>query len=183
MVKLDAAVKLNTNQPLIQRGIILYCLGRYDEALQQLMKDTEIMEKAKFMKASDLRIWTAACCNKLGLFDNALVAIDSPKRSPNAMPEERYILNSTLSFFAKENTLDDMLELVGSADPQDVAGTTFYGNFYLGLYFDSVGEVEMARSFMQFPYESDRYKTDDMWHHLPRMLYKQRGWDVEPTVE
>lgn len=72
---LDTAAKMKTNQPLVQRGIILYCMGRYEEALAQLVSDTFLLEQARLCKASDLRLWQAACCNKLGQPENAIVAL------------------------------------------------------------------------------------------------------------
>lgn len=68
----DEAAGLQLNQPIVQRGVTLYLLGRYDDALTQLMTDTERLEKLKLFKASDLRLWMSACCNKLKLQDYAI---------------------------------------------------------------------------------------------------------------
>ena len=68
----DEAAGLQLSQPIVQRGVTLYLLGRYEEALTQLLTDTERLEKLKLFKASDLRLWMSACCNKLKLVDYAV---------------------------------------------------------------------------------------------------------------
>lgn len=64
--------------------------------------------------------------------------------SYSALVEERFLLNSTLSFFAGQKTTEDMLELIGASDERDVMGARFFGNFYLGLYYDSIGSLTIA---------------------------------------
>lgn len=73
-------------------------------------------------------------------------------------------------------------------------GAIFYGNFYLGLYFDSIGthafsvtlyaytvtgDSGLAQAFLRFPFESARYPPSDMWYHLPRALFRMRGWSAD----
>lgn len=72
MEMFDKAAQLQLNQPIVQRGVTLYLLERYEEALNQFMTDTERLEKLKLFKASDLRLWMSACCNKLNLVDYAI---------------------------------------------------------------------------------------------------------------
>ena len=83
--------------------------------------------------------------------------------------------------------------MVGSADAEDRLGYRFYGNFFLALYYDSIGKVDrlwlrnlsrlcvgeqdMAQTFLAFPCTSKRYPPTDMWYHVPRALAKLRGWD------
>lgn len=173
----DRATNSNSSQPLIQRGIALYCAGHYLNASVQLERDIAIIEGSKTFKASDLRIWLSACFNKLDRKEDAIAALDHSYLSTSGLIEQRFIINSTMSFFAGEMPLDDIMGLIGETDERDVFGFRFFGNFYLGLYYDSVGEDDLARVFLSFPRDSDRYPDKDMWYHVPRYLYTLRGWD------
>ena len=97
-------------------------------------------------------------------------------------------MNNTLNFYGSSNsamdtvndksstifTLDDMLDYIGKADENDFEGRRFYGNFYLGLYFDSMNSSELSEAFLQYPQESKKYRSHDMWFHLPKVLYNKR---------
>jgi tetratricopeptide (TPR) repeat protein len=173
----DRAVSSNSSQPLIQRGIALYCAGQYQNASEQLERDIAILEGSKTFKASDLRIWLSASLNKQNRKEDAIAALDHSYLSTSGLVEQRFIINSTLSFFAGEMPLDDMMTIIGDTDERDVFGFRFFGNFYLGLYYDSVNEEDLARVFLSYPKESTRYPDRDMWYHVPRYLYTLRGWD------
>lgn len=58
-------------------------------------------------------------------------------------------------------------------------GVKFYGNFYLGLYFDSMNDTEAAKHFLSYPATSNRYPNLDMWYHVPRLLYARYKDDDE----
>jgi tetratricopeptide (TPR) repeat protein len=173
----DRAANANSSQPLAQRGIALYCAGRYEDASLQLERDIKIIEGSKTFKASDLRIWHSASLNKLGRKEDAVRALDHLGLDTPGLIEKRFIINCTLSFYANEMPLDDMMEAIGSADERDIFGFRFFGNFFLGLYYDSIGEADLARVFLSFPRDSTRYPDRDMWYHVPRFLYTLRGWD------
>ena len=173
----DRAVSSNSSQPLIQRGIALYCAGQYQNASEQLERDIAILEGSKTFKASDLRIWLSASLNKQNRKDDAIAALDHSYLSTTGLVEQRFIINSTLSFYAGEMPLEDMMTIIGDTDERDVFGFRFFGNFYLGLYYDSVNEEDLARVFLSYPKESTRYPERDMWFHVPRYLYTLRGWD------
>jgi len=176
----DRAVASNSSQPLIQRGIALYIAGHYQNASLQLAKDVEALESSKLFKASDVRIWLSAAYNKLGLRDKAVRAVDNTYLTNTGLVEQRYIINATLDFYAGAKPLEDMLSIIDAVDDKDVFGIRFFGNFYLGLYFDSVGEHDLAKTFLAFTRESKRYPDRDMWYHVPRMLHTTRGWDDDP---
>lgn len=75
-----------------------------------------------------------------------------------------------------------MIDFIDRADEKDISGRIFYGNFYLGLYFDSICELTkddsdfdgVAERFLRVPAHSRKYREDDMWFHLPRILYDKR---------
>jgi hypothetical protein len=82
-------------------------------------------------KASDLRLWRSAALNKLGHKDQAVEALDINNVAQNGLLyEDKYIMNSTLSFFAGVKTLEDIIEVIGSTDGKDLCGNSFFGNFY-----------------------------------------------------
>lgn len=166
----DRARGFNGTQPLIQRGISLYCIGDYEASARQFSDDIKIFEGTKMIKASDLRLWKSACYNKLGKFDDALEALDLSNKLCYGHFEQRYIINNTLHFFGQERSIDDMLEIIGNADERDFTGVRFFGNFYLGLYYASINVLDLSLSFLDIPSNSFRYPNKDMWFHLPRVM-------------
>jgi hypothetical protein len=82
--------------------------------------------------------------------------------------------NRTLGFFASQVPLEELLDSLGAVDERDTFGARYFGNFYLGLFYDSVGEPGLSQAFLTIPNESERYPKRDMWYHVPRMLYRQR---------
>ena len=66
----------------------------------------------------------------------------------------------------------------GAVNPdRDPSGQHFFGNFYVGLYFDSINNMGMSQAFLSICNDSRRYKENDMWYHIPRFLYKERFLD------
>ena len=68
---------------------------------------------------------------------------------------------------------------IGKPDQEDFEGNSFYGNFYLGLYFDSIGNDYFANTFLSIPAQSRKYSDSDMWFHVPKMLCKERGIELD----
>lgn len=166
-------------QPLAQRGIALYIAGEYEKANIQLKQDIDIIENARLYKASDLRLWRSAALNKLGRRDQAVEALDMNNIAQNGLLyEDKYVMNSTLSFFAGVKTLEDIMEVIGSTDEKGLCGNSFFGNFYIGLYFDSTDQEYFAKSFLSIPLSSSKYPTTDMWFHIPKLLARQRGLEM-----
>jgi len=171
---MQRAAKANSTQPLSQLGIFLYCAGNYAQAELQLASDIEKIEAAKMFKATDLRLWRCASLNKLEKFSEAKMALDNSILTTTGLVEYRPLMNTTLNFFAGESPVEDLLDMIGTADEKDFSGNNFFGNFFLGLYYDSVGDMDMARVFLSLSKNSNRYPEKDMWYHLPRVLYEQR---------
>ena len=57
---------LTSSQPLQQRGILLYCMGRHEAAAAQLAGDVLKLEKMRVCKAAELRLWHCAALRQLG---------------------------------------------------------------------------------------------------------------------
>lgn len=168
------ALSKNSSQPLQQLGILYYCIGRYQEAEQQLLSDITIMEQSKLFKASDLRLWRSAALNKLNKTREAYLALDHTYLS--GIPESRPIMNMTLNFFAQKHSLEYVMDIVNNMNQQDFSGVRFFTNFYIGLYYDSVNNEELATAFLSIIQQSNKFPPKDMWYHVPRILYQHRGY-------
>jgi tetratricopeptide (TPR) repeat protein len=180
---LNRAATADPKQPLQQRGIVLYIVGQFEEAARQLEVDIKKMEHMKLYKASELRLWCSACYNKLGQRESAISILDMDNRIGIPCDTQSAANNRTLGFFASQIPLEELLEAIGSVDERDTFGARYYGNFYLGLFYDSVGEPGLAQAFLTIPNESTRYPPRDMWYQVPRMLYRQRFTDAEAEAE
>ncbi len=176
---LQQAANVNSTQPLGQLGILLYLNEEYQEASEQLNRDVKKIEARKLMKATEFRLWQCAALMQLKQTKDAILALDLNGWNTPGIFEDRLLMNRTLHFFGGDASIEELLSIIGSADERDFSGRSFFGNFYLALYHDSVGNKELAKAFLSFPAESNKYPSNDMWHHLPRMFYRRRfpdGW-------
>ena len=170
----DAAQEHNKTQVLLQRGITLYILGKYGEAAHQFELDVRAMENRnlKFFKATDARIWWSAALRRQNKVKEAIDALDICNKE---LEESRYYMQCMLSYYAGETPLKTLLETVGDVDAKGgVAGITFYGNFYIGLYLHSAQDYDMARVFLDLSCaggaDSERLSDADLWKTLPTLL-------------
>lgn len=174
------ASQCNNRQPLQQRGIILYCAGQYEAAAEQLEEDIIKIEQMKFDKATELRLWHSACLYKLGRKEKAMKAVDPDNRVPIPVISRSKLMNETVSFFAEQTSIESMLSLIGDVDvKKDPSGMYFFGNFWLGLYYDAIGQMDLSKVFLSITNDSPRYKEKDMWYRLPRVLYANRFPDED----
>lgn len=171
---LQEASSYNSTQPNAQLGIFLYCDERYEEAIEQLDADIKKIELSKSFKATDLRIWRSASLNKLGRIEDSIATLDLLNVAVPEAKEDRILMNYTLSFFGREKPLEQMINFIEAVSDNDFTGRKFYGNFYLGLFYDSIGEYDMAELFLSFPCKSRKFSDKDMWFHLPRLLFDRR---------
>lgn len=169
----NRAKQMNGTQPLIQRGVLLYLLGDFIEAEKQFDEDILKLEDLQNEKASDLRLWRSACLNKLNNPKEAKRAIDIYLTQFD-LAESRLWMNTTLEFYSGKREVMDIMELMDSTEESDFMGNRFFGNFFLALYYDSIGEYDLCQGFLEFPCSSSRYPPEDMWYHVPRVLYDLR---------
>jgi len=257
----DKAVAESPTILLPQRAIALYCIGRYKDAASQLQGDVHRTEALRLYKATDLRLWLAACYFKLKLEigssstvedatativdqqqqqqqqvqkqkqkylqqeqqQRALDALDAPNSrlsKGTGIVEDRPLWSLMLQFYAGKVELGALLDAIGGIGlpPLAVAvadwssdcvsdenqnnqnnqikqnrssssngnrskvaskereSDLFFGNFFLGLFFDATGNREMARSMLAFPRDSRRFPEADMWYHVPRALCRLAGY-------
>jgi hypothetical protein len=179
LLDMDRAIKYNTTQPLQQRGIILYCVGNYSEAAIQLKLDIKKIEATQLLKASELRLWHSACLYKLDRVNEAKEALDIDNTLNLPVKTQSYLINTTLSFFFGSTPIEDMLEFIGNSDKEDNDQFRFFGNFYIGLYYDSIGDKSFSQMFLSLSKQSNRYPKRDMWYQVPRILYLNRFGEEE----
>lgn len=173
----NLAATFNSSQPLPQRGILAYCTGDFQAAIEQLSRDVFALEKPRMVKATDLRLWLAAAHQHLGNTEGMRAAIDPENNLRLPISTQSRMMNLTSEFFLGEVPLEDLLMYIvesSSHDDSDFMGHNFYGNLYIGLFYDSKKELDLAQAFLAFPASSRRYGPRDMWHHIPRVLYRYR---------
>ena len=165
----DAAQGHNRTQVLLQRGMTEYMLGNYKKASEQLERDVNAMENRnlKLYKATDARLWWSASLRRQGLIEASVDALDLHNRD---LEESRHFMLAMLEFYSGKMALEELMEIVGDVSTRDVAGTTYYGNFYIGLYFSACQDIGMARAFLDITVQADKFADTDLWHHLPRLL-------------
>jgi len=180
LLSFEGARNFNSAQPMMQRSIALYCNGDYAEAECQLEQDIEYMEKMGLSKATDMRLWRAACLLKLGRgSDEVEEVLDPDDLDPRSLVESRVLFKALLRLYTcrdEEATLTQVVEMIGNCGEESLGGAVFYGNFYVGLFLDAVGNRDMAAAFFQVPRESNRFPNEDMWYHLPRILCDKLGY-------
>ncbi len=172
------AAASNSSQPLLQLGVVLYCLGDFAAAEEQLHSDIQKLEAVKTFKACDMRLWRSASLNKLGRPAEALNALDVANSLGLDLSAQGYFMNTTLGFFAHSAPMEHMRDMIEQCEERDPNGRAYFGSFYVGLYLDSVGQAQLAESFLRIPATSHRYDDSDMWHHVPRVLYANRFGDI-----
>ena len=166
-------------QPFSQRGILLYIAKNFEDAQVQLAQDIGLIEEAKIFKATDLRLWRSACLHKLGRKEEAITCLDVENEDPSGLIEDKYLMIQLLNFYAGKKTLEEMIECIGTTentDGNDLVRTSFFGNFYLGLYFDATDNEYFGQAFLSICAASEKYPKNDMWYHLPRVFVKERGY-------
>lgn len=111
----NAAAALQVNQTMQQRGMLLYCLGEYDQAVEQFLRDIKHLEKDKLFKISDLRLWASACYNRLGDKENALKILDVDNLQGFNLIDETPLMNMTMQFYANRLPISDMVEFLSES--------------------------------------------------------------------
>ncbi|MEM6778490.1 MAG: tetratricopeptide repeat protein [Planctomycetota bacterium] len=122
---------------LWQRGIALYFVGRFEDGVEQFKIHREVNSKDVENAA-----WHFLCLAKLESPEKArqlvLPAPDDPRPTMKEILEMLRTGNTS-------NVSDRMKECEGQPD-EGVAA--FYGNFYLGLHADALGQRKEATKFM-----------------------------------
>lgn len=180
----DKAIFANATQPMMQRSVALYIAGDYQGAAAQLKLDIHRLEKMKLRKATDMRLWRSAALYQIGLPAEAKAALSLDENAhADAPTEDRPLWKALLELYAasgNEGKLRHVMEWVDSAAETPAVkvqtSSIFYGNFYLGLLFDALGDFSLAEAFLAIPRSSQKFPESDMWYHIPRMLSNSRSF-------
>lgn len=146
---------------LWQRGIALYYAGRYKDCREQF-------EAHRLVNPDDVEnaAWHFLCVARL----------ESPEKAKAALlpvgPDSRIPMREVYRMFHGELTPDDVLAAGTGPSGQ------FYAQFYLGLYFEALGDRQRARLHVAKAAD-DRYALGGYMHmvakvHL-RLLEKNQG--------
>ncbi|MBL8890682.1 MAG: PQQ-binding-like beta-propeller repeat protein [Planctomycetaceae bacterium] len=160
-------------QRLWERGISQYLVGQYQAGAKQF-------ELYQTYHDNDVEnsVWRYLCQVKV---DGKEVAKQQllPIRNDPRVP-----LMDIYRLFQGQGSVDDVLAAISAGDPQEseLASRRFYGHYYLGLYFDSLGDREQAikhvKLALEVPAESprvSRYMWDVAKVHLKSIEGEQAG--------
>ncbi len=141
--KFDRYLELRPDQMpyLWQRGIALYFAGKYDEAVNQF-------DKHRTVNPNDVEnaAWHFLCVAKAKSPETAkamLLPAPGDRREP--MDEVLKMLSS-----GDTGVVKDQIDAVAKQSPGSPASeeAAFYGEFYLGLYADALGDRAAASKHM-----------------------------------
>jgi tetratricopeptide (TPR) repeat protein len=167
------AEKANPSMILPQLGILMYTLGMYEDAHRYLNYTIFKTEENMDYRASDLRMWKSASLNQLNRTREAKLAIEENLCYGDIIDTMRYAMNLTMHLYSGTCNIDNILPYLTAEDDDDQDGSIFYASFYCGLYFDSIHEPIEASRLLCYSAKSNRFRPDDLWHHLPRFLFKK----------
>ena len=143
---------------LWQRGIALYYIDEFDTAASQFRDDVKVNPSD-----TEEAVWEFISSCKRGDGD-----IGAARENFLALRggDRRKVMSSVLSLFRSgdENAKDVLVNLATRAASDSDA---FYSSLYLGLYAESMGDIAMARRWIEKASET---------------LYAQRGQDFMTAV-
>src|SRR6188472_776421 len=126
---------------LWQRGIALYYAGRYDDCREQF-------ESHRTVNPNDAEnaAWHFLC----------VARAESPAKAKAALlpvgPDGRVPMHEVYEMFKGAMTPEQVMKAAGES-----ASGQFYGNLYLGLYFEATGDPKRARTWIEAA-ASERYR-------------------------
>ena len=127
---------------LWQRGIALYYAGRYDDCRKQF-------EAHRTVNPDDVEnaAWHFLC----------VARAESPERARVALlpvgPDARVPMREVLELFRGKMTTEQVMAAAGIS----LSGQ-FYGNLYVGLYYEAIGDNARARPALEAA-ASERYQS------------------------
>jgi lipoprotein NlpI len=138
----DKSIELepNSKPECWQRGISLYYLKRYDEGREQF-------EVHRTVNASDVEnpFWHFMCVSKLEGIEaarNKLLPCGRDGRSP---------LMEVLEMLRGKMEPEQVIEAADAArgGPEGKSLARFYGHLYVGLYYDCLGKLDLAKMHLE----------------------------------
>ena len=134
---------------LWQRGIALYYAGRYTDCRRQF-------ESHRSVNPDDVEnaAWHFLCVAKEKSADAARTALLP------VGPDARRPMREVYQMFRGALTPADVMKAAGN-DPEGL----FYGNLYVGLYYDAIGQKESAATHIRAA-ASDRFEAVGGYMHM-----------------
>ncbi len=126
---------------------------------------TERFEQLFEQPATEEGIWRAA----------ALYRLHGPERARALIPvspyglEKRPLLRAVHALFRGEVEAEAVAALVDGAKGHPYSSYELYGNFYLGLYHDAVGDGAAALEAVGRASRSSKAREEDVMFHFPRL--------------
>jgi lipoprotein NlpI len=142
---------------LWQRGIALYYAGRYDDCRKQF-------EAHRTVNPDDVEnaAWHFLC----------VARAEDAQRARAALlpvgPDARVPMREVLELFRGKMTTDQVMQAAGNS----LSGQ-FYGNLYVGLYFEAIGDNARARPALEAA-ASDRYRSAGGYMHMVARVHVSR---------
>jgi len=142
---------------LWQRGIALYYAGRYDDCRKQF-------EAHRTVNPDDVEnaAWHFLC----------VARAESPARAKAALlpvgPDQRVPMHEVYEMFKGAMTPEQVMKAAG-----DSASGQFYGNLYLGLYFEATGDPKRARTSLETA-ASERFRPVGGYMHMVARVHVAR---------
>ena len=145
------ALRPEVERRLWERGISQYFNGQYEAGAQQF-------ELYQTYHDNDVEnsVWRYLCQAKTVGHEEARRQLLRIKNDP------RIPLMEILRLFQDQATVEDVVAAIAAGEPNasEAASRRFYGHYYLGLYFDSLGKNaeanEHLQQALQVPAESPR---------------------------
>ncbi|CBN77475.1 conserved unknown protein [Ectocarpus siliculosus] len=160
-------------------GVILYYLGRYEEAAVRLDTDIRSFEKQFEECATDERIWQAAAWIRGAREAGADVEQVAAALPPLPISEPNALRRTVYNMFRGGPTPEDVQQVAKvGAGGIDYFGVDFFSEVFLGLYHDAHGNELEAETYILAACGNTYPNPDDLWYHTPRIHAKARNWTI-----
>lgn len=183
LVAFDAALALEPDTQIWQRGISLFFLGRFEDAQAQFTTDGARFAQRWSMPATEETIWAAAA-----LHQRCPVGADlSECFAPLPFPETNPMLATIHDVFVGQRPVEALqVQIAAQIEAnarmvnmrvRDPMGRLALGHFYLGLWFDAAeGDVDSACEQMARAADlgDDSNLRTSLASNFPELV-KQRG--------
>uniref|UniRef100_A0A7S2Y0Z0 Uncharacterized protein n=1 Tax=Fibrocapsa japonica TaxID=94617 RepID=A0A7S2Y0Z0_9STRA len=153
-------IGLQENTYLFKRGVLLFLTGKYEDALKQFNRDKELWETRFEDSGTEEAIWILACMKRMGMEV-------TPDKVPRLeLEENRVVFNAMYKLFAGEDSEAQVIEAV---KVKQGTSLEYLGQYYLGLWHESLGNVEQAKAYYQNCFENPGLdKNQDIWYYITK---------------
>ncbi|EPS69186.1 hypothetical protein M569_05584, partial [Genlisea aurea] len=167
LVEFDKAISLDPRQRayLWQRGLSLYYLDRFREGAEQFRFDV-----AKNPNDTEESIWCFLCEAQLNGVDEARTQFLEVGIDPRPVMREAY------NMFKYGGDPEQLVKSFTSRSESEY----FYASLYAGLYYESEGKVDEAKSHILASCKSSYgSRSDDYMASLAGVHCRCRGWSLD----